>query len=94
MIERLKIFEHENHPPLFQLEGVLTEETFPTLIINLLAHDAFILDLEKISLIDEFSVDKLVKLSKMKRFIIWNAIPSIKDKLQQTDIQTEFLPPD
>lgn len=92
MYHHLKMVRHDNNPPLFSLEGHLTTETIPTFVINVKRGEAFILDLEKLDLMDKAGAQALTDLAEYCKFVIWNAPPHIERILKRKKIKTTFLP--
>lgn len=92
MIDHLRIFKHDNGPCIFELDGFLTKNTLPTLVVNLHGIGKFILDFKKISGIDTVSADTLSEISKNTEMIIWNADRSTIDMLKRRNIEATFRP--
>lgn len=92
MIDRLKLVRHENSPVIFHISGFLTRKTLPTFIVNVRKDEAFILDMAGLTAVDDAGAQALVDLSKICRFVVWNAERNVRDCLNGRGINTTFLP--
>ena len=92
MIDRLKIFHHRNHPPIFELEGMLTSKTILSLLVNIEKDSPFIIQMGGVHHIDSVSANILSDLSRLCSYEIWDADGNAKRAINEFGSSPTYKP--